>query len=81
MRRFKFASLNVRNLTKHIDELRVLLADCPIDILAINEHCLIRLSMIMMYIFLDTTSFVGTGAFAEAMGKCMEVFVFTCALV
>jgi hypothetical protein len=37
MRGFKLASLNVTSLTKHIDELRVLLVDHPIDVLAINE--------------------------------------------
>ena len=37
MRGFKLAALNVRSLTIHIDELRVLLATSPIDVLAINE--------------------------------------------
>ena len=36
-RRFKFASLNIRDLCKQIDELRVLLADSPIDVPALNE--------------------------------------------
>ena len=36
-RGFKLASLNIRGLIDHIDELRVLLADNPIDILALNE--------------------------------------------
>ena len=36
-RGFKLAALNIRSLSAHIDELRVLLADCPIDVLAINE--------------------------------------------
>lgn len=34
---FKLASLNITSLVKHIDELRVLLADNTIDVLAINE--------------------------------------------
>ena len=37
MRGFKLAGLNVRSLVNHIDELRVLLATSPIDVLAINE--------------------------------------------
>ena len=37
MRGFKLAALNVRSLVNHIDELRVLLATSPIDVLAINE--------------------------------------------
>ena len=36
-RGFRLASLNVNSLLAHIDELRVLLADLPIDVLAINE--------------------------------------------
>ena len=36
-RGFKLASLNITSLPKHIDELRILLADRYIDILAINE--------------------------------------------
>ena len=36
-RGFKIACLNVRSLLAHMDELRVLLADNPIDVLAINE--------------------------------------------
>ena len=37
MRGFKLASLNIASLPKHIDELRVLLSDNPLDILSINE--------------------------------------------
>ena len=37
MRGFKLASLNVTSIIKHIDELRVLLVDHSIDVLAINE--------------------------------------------
>ena len=36
-RGFKLASLNIASLMKHIDELRILLADCPVDVLSINE--------------------------------------------
>lgn len=36
-RGFKLAALNINKLTTHIDELRILLDDNPIDILAINE--------------------------------------------
>ena len=36
-RRFKLSSLNVRSLKKHIDEVKVLLFDISIDVLAINE--------------------------------------------
>ena len=36
-RGFKMASLNVTSLTKHIDELRILLASNPLDIVSINE--------------------------------------------
>ena len=34
---FKIASLNINSLLKHIDELRVLISNSTIDILAINE--------------------------------------------
>ena len=34
---FKMASLNIISLTKHIDELRNLLADYPLDVMSINE--------------------------------------------
>jgi len=37
MRGFKLASLNIASLPQHIDELRVLLSDNPLDILSINE--------------------------------------------
>ena len=37
VRGFKLASINITSLPKHIDELRILLADRSIDILAINE--------------------------------------------
>ena len=33
----KIASLNVNSLIKHIDDLRIFLADNPVDVLAINE--------------------------------------------
>lgn len=36
-RSFKVASLNVNNLLAHFDESRILLAENPLDILAINE--------------------------------------------
>ena len=36
-RGFKIAGLNINSLTKHIDELRILLSDCSTDILPINE--------------------------------------------
>ena len=36
-RGFKIAGLNINSLSKHIDELRILLADCSIDILSINK--------------------------------------------
>ena len=31
------ANLNITSLLKHIDELRILLADSPVDVLSINE--------------------------------------------
>ena len=34
---FKMAELNVNSLVKHVDELRVFLAEFSFDILAINE--------------------------------------------
>ena len=37
VRGFKLANLNVTSLVKHIDELRILLADTPVDVLSINE--------------------------------------------
>ena len=33
----KIANLNVNSLTKHIDEIRILLAEKPFDVLSINE--------------------------------------------
>ena len=36
-RSFKLASLNIASLIKHIDELRILLVNYPVDILSINE--------------------------------------------
>ena len=36
-RGFKLAKLNITSLVKHIDELRILLADTPVDVLSINE--------------------------------------------
>lgn len=36
-RGFKLASLNITSLPKHIDELRVLLADNPLDVLSRNK--------------------------------------------
>ena len=36
-RGFKLESLNITSLPNHIDELRVLLVDEPIDVLSINE--------------------------------------------
>ena len=37
MRGFKLASSHNATLPKHIDELRVLLADCPLDVLSLDE--------------------------------------------
>ena len=37
IRGFKIALLNVNCLTKHIDELKVFMANKPLDVLAINE--------------------------------------------
>ena len=34
---FKIASINVNSLIKHIDDLRIFLADNPVNVLAINE--------------------------------------------
>ena len=42
-RGFKVAALNVRDLSKHIDQIRVLLASNPIDVLALNETWLSQL--------------------------------------
>ena len=36
-RGFKLANLNITSLVKHIDEVRILLADTPVDVLSINE--------------------------------------------
>ena len=36
-RGFKMASLNITSLTKHINELRILLANYPLDVISINE--------------------------------------------
>ena len=36
-RGFKLALLNINSLSAHIDELRILLSDRPIDVLAVNE--------------------------------------------
>ena len=48
----KIANLNVNSLTKHIDEICVLLAENPFDILSINESkigCSISDSEIFIY--------------------------------
>ena len=37
LRGFRMASLNINQLTTHIDELRILLANNDIDIISINE--------------------------------------------
>ena len=37
IRGFKVALLNLNSLTKHIDELKVFMANKPLDVLAINE--------------------------------------------
>ena len=36
-RGFQMASLNITSLTKHIDELRILLANYPLDVISISE--------------------------------------------
>ena len=36
-RGFKMASLNITSFTKHIDKLRILLANHPLDVISINE--------------------------------------------
>ena len=36
-RGFKMASLNITSLTKHVDELRILIANYPLDVISINE--------------------------------------------
>lgn len=51
LRGFRMASLNINQLTTHIDELRILLASNDIDIVSINET---RVFEIMMFIFRDT---------------------------
>ena len=40
IRGFKMTSLNITSLTKHIDELRILLANYPLDVISINETIL-----------------------------------------
>ena len=37
MKGLKIACLNINSLSKHIDELRVVMLNNPLDILAINE--------------------------------------------
>jgi exonuclease III len=37
VRGFKIASLNIASLSKHIDELRIVMSNNDIDVLAINE--------------------------------------------
>ena len=37
IRGFKIALLNVTSLTKHVDELKVFMANTPLDVLTINE--------------------------------------------
>ena len=37
MRGFKLASSHNASLPKHIDELRVLVADCPLDVSLLDE--------------------------------------------
>ena len=68
----------MRSLVNHIDELRVLLATSPIDVLTINETWLnSTISDNDVYIlYLDTKSYVVTGHLEVQMEKRMEVFVF-----
>ena len=49
-RGFKIASLNVNSLIKHIDDLRIFLADNPVDVLAINESKLDSIKTCELYI-------------------------------
>lgn len=52
MRGFKLASSHNATLPKHIDELRVLLADCPLDVLSLMNRLAIT-----RFIFPVTRSF------------------------
>ena len=58
-RGFKIASLNVNSLMKHID-LRIFLADNPVDVLAVNESKFDDSIKIVSCTFLVTKLFVGT---------------------
>ena len=41
-RGFEMASLNITSLTKHFDELRIMLANYPLDVISINEPTVIH---------------------------------------
>ena len=52
LRGFKIASLNIASLPKHIDELRIVMSNNEIDVLAINESRMdstITNDMILIY--------------------------------
>ena len=48
-RGFKLAVLNITSLIKHLDELRVLLVNSPVDVLAINDTIMRCMSIGMKY--------------------------------
>ena len=70
-RGFKIASLNVKSLIKHIDDLRIFLADNPVDVLAINESKLDDAS----------STFLVTKSLVETETGMVAVYAFTLKLL
>ena len=68
IRGFKIALLNVNSLTKHIDELKVFMANKPLDVLAINESKLDLVDSDRLVIIL----------FARIETNTVVEFAFTC---
>ena len=67
------SSLNITSLMKHLDDLRILLADNSIGLLAIYEIRIDSSISVCDYLILDVTSFVEN---VVSMADMAEVLVF-----
>ena len=68
-----FSGLNITSLMKHLDDLRILLADNSIGLLAIYEIRIDSSISVSDYLILDVTSFVEN---VVSMADMAEVLVF-----
>ena len=73
IRGFKIALLNVNGLTKHIDELKVFMANKPLDVLVINES---KLDVVDSDRLVNVEGYVI--CFAGIETNAVVEFVFTC---